>query len=382
MIRSSAEYFATREASSQTLDRLKRSSDSFFDSFSVGDFKQIGQKFTKKADLDHDRQGQTLQALIKPPRRLEDLLEVKKVRRAIEASVETASEETRKSQVSSIRQLEQLLNDRYYFPCLLKSIGTVSASSFEKRQTSLREAFKCLKQLEVEAKFETLYSVLANKLSRNLFGKQLTAEPLKASQLMESFEQVTSLHNSVVSCLLMMTEGQELNLSRTHVTGIKKMLLALAELMLKHFVKIGRVASPFFDEAELVSIKARVFADNVVAVIDIIRSVFVVGAVRNTGLFREGLALVIADKADDLKEEYHDEAIKTADLFTYYRSLVDGYLKELAPHQRETASFAEKVNEQVQRQLDFLQKIHLVNASIHKDGWQVLRGRLLVDSNK
>jgi hypothetical protein len=379
MIRCSADYFSTRQASSQTLDRLKHSSDSFFDSFTLEDFKKVGQKFSKKTELDQERQGQALQALIKPPRRLEDLLEVKKVREATEAS-EGESEEAKKSRGTGIRQLEQLVNERYYFPCLLKSIGTVSATSFEKRQTSLREAFKCLKQLGVQGKFETLYCVLANKLSRNHFGKQLTVEPLKASQLIECFEQATTLHNSVVSCLLMMTEGQELTLSRTHVTGLKKMLLALAELLMKHFVKIGRVNSPFFDEEEFLSIKARVFSENIAAVLDIIRGVFVVGATRNTALFKEGLSFVLTDRIDELKEELHDEAIKIADLLTYYRTLADGYLKELSPHQSELSTLIETVNDRVNKQLDFLQKPHHVKMSLHKDGWQLLKTRLLLEA--
>lgn len=279
-----------------------------------------------------------------------------------------------------MKQLEQLVNERYYFPCLLKSIGTISASSYEKKQASLRDMFRSLQQLEVEGKYETLYSVLVNKLSRNLFGKPLDAQPMKTSLVMEGFEQVVNLHNSVVACLLMMTEGKELTLSRTHVTGVKMMLLSLAGMMAKNFVKVGKVNSPFFDEAEFLRIRSRVYGENLCGVIDIIRGVFVVGATRNTTLLKEGLALVATDRFDDLKEDLHDEAVKLADLITYYRTLAEGYTKELAPHQRETEALIETVNDWVNRQFDFLQKIHLAKTSLHKDGWQLLKSRLLLQA--
>lgn len=97
-------------------------------------------------------------------------------------------------------------------------------------------------------------------------------------------------------------------------------------------------------------------------------------------LFKEGLALVVENKVDDLREEYHDEAVKLADLFAYYHSLTEGYLRELTSQPKETAAFIEAVNEHVNRQLDFLQKIHLVKTSLHKDGWQVIKGRLLLEA--
>ena len=460
------------------LDAVHKKMNIFFESFSRDDFLAISRDFGSgsKSSYESIKHSKEFSLLSKPPKRLEEMCEMNKMidsykNRSLqnvgllsdtlndnekqeiedknlqvlslkEKNQKQSTEETRttlktaggsmdklKTNISLLDRYNSIITERYFIPCLIKSIGSLSASTYTSKQSTLREVWDMVQSIDFKQnKHTTVYTVLALKLTNSTFGKRLwMGEDQSTNTYKTTFEHLINLHNRIVSCVLSMYGGAgRLVVSSQFVTNIQNMIVYYLKKLLERGVKIGKVECAYLDEKIVGDTKYECYMKNVQDTIGVIYNIFSNQLCANSFLFKRAIEIVenqnlignrsnvngegevieegglesVGEGSDeeggpsDKKErkiEKSDDQIDSKPfvkqvkemykLIDYYRSITLSYLHDLKTISKQlNEKFIEELVNHIKTKLEGLQKNKIIRKVVDQELTSLIKEKLIFKS--
>lgn len=183
------------------------------------------------------------------------------------ATIQRLTENLESKEGQNKELLEKYLKvvvNKQFFVALLRSVGTVSETSYQSKMSSLQSVWQGLTHLPVDNKLDMLFGVLLSKFNRTVFGKSFKSS-IPTNNLLSTLEAYSGSLTSIVDCLAKMASVQSETslletLDRHYVECHRERLLFLVEALAEQGVVVTTLRSPFCSEKSVEQRLLHVFA--------------------------------------------------------------------------------------------------------------------------
>ncbi len=258
--------------------------------------------------------------------------ELEKLKKAIEEE-ESDDNEKKKIILSDLDTFVLANNNRYFINCLVRSIGAVSAASFDKKLTSIVPVWNILRELKVPEWPEYLFGVLLQRFTKNLIGQSVMS--VSSSQLIADLESFVSLNNKVASGFIALAQESQASdgslivekevqipLGREFIESIQSRIIFLVEKVINSGELIEKIDSPFISPIVLdrskLSIYRHYLTDIIIHIRNIIESKSEAGNENFYASFKSWISEALENSSSN-DEEFSD-AIAVIKLIRYFVS--------------------------------------------------------------
>lgn len=377
------EYFKKQSDCRSGLKTAKKTNTEFLSTHSKEGLLRLKTSIKSKTEYETMKQSTAWNALVKTPKKLEDIQELRAVRDAVQ-SENTLDEDTKFAQIKDLDAYTKNLTNRYLLSCLAKSIGPVSVSTFDKKVSSIVPVWKSLRELDVPDGPDLFFGILLHRFNKNVFGK--TSNDVTPTQLVTTIETFVGLCNKVASSLMLIADQGRAGsaggsakqpavcLGRSFVNSIQTRILFLVEKLLHHGHIVDSIDSPFISIKVLDRLKLKVFKLQLLEVADSVRSAIQAKPTSGNKVLSQQLkgwleSGAAVDGGVHLSNEQADRVVKLISYFKMCRTKFLGKLNS-EPNKLEFGRFASTT---VSTLLDQLPKYHRTSLILDKKALEKLR---------
>lgn len=331
-----------------------------------------------KNDLESLGHSRSATALIKQPRKLDDLMTIKSI--ADHQSSGQSSEATNRR-----LQLEQCFTkiiDRRFSECLCKSVGVVSSSTFEHKARNLGSVWHAISQLPMPGKVDRLVGLLMYRLAKNTFGKPL-AGVVPVSHYQSVLNSVLECSGAAIQCIEIMADQAEagpdayrqFTLSRPFADAIRSQINYLVRKLAENGTIASEIDSIFFPAEELENTKAEMIKCEQTKILNALRNTLLSLSLTEAGFDRAFKSAIEGEVSEENTTESVKRVIK---LIKFYPKAKQMYLNQLnSDDHRETIKT--ELDRITNNMLSSLSKYHRLKSVLDKDTSQKLV--VLLNSN-